>query len=81
MVSHWRLALVDILRSHASQVTGDHPLTALAIARKIGLITEETVHDIAARQGIPVSQVDPRQAKAIVVAGVCVSRCGWRDVF
>ena len=43
-------------------VTGDHPITAKAIAKAVGIISEgsETVEDIAARKRIPVSSVDPR---------------------
>lgn len=43
-------------------VTGDHPITAKAIARGVGIISEgnETVEDIAARLNVPVSEVNPR---------------------
>merc|ERR1711911_577014 len=44
-------------------VTGDHPITAKAIARSVGIISEsnETVEEIAEQRGVPVEQVDPRE--------------------
>merc|ERR1711963_732118 len=45
-------------------VTGDHPITAKAIARSVGIISEgiETVEDIAERRGCRVQDVNPREA-------------------
>jgi sodium/potassium-transporting ATPase subunit alpha len=53
-------------------VTGDHPLTAEAISRKIGLITQKTRKDVAKERKVPIDQVkkDDPEVQAVVVKGV-----------
>lgn len=48
-------------------VTGDHPITAKAIAKGVGIISEgnETVEDIAARLNIPINEVNPRYCRTL----------------
>ena len=50
-------------------VTGDHPITAKAIARNVGIMSEDTREDIAQWKGIDVKEIDPRDARAVVVCG------------
>ncbi|XP_047697013.1 sodium/potassium-transporting ATPase subunit alpha-4 isoform X1 [Prionailurus viverrinus] len=53
-------------------VTGDHPITAKAIAKGVGIISEgaTTIDNVAAQLKVPVcSSTNPREAKAIVVHG------------
>merc|ERR1711962_450706 len=63
-------------------VTGDHPITAKAIAKSVGIISEnnETVEDIAARKGIPVEEVPEGDAHAAVIHGSTLKDMTARDV-
>ncbi|XP_078282945.1 potassium-transporting ATPase alpha chain 2-like [Rhinoraja longicauda] len=52
-------------------ISGDHPITAMAIAKSTGIISadNETVEEIAKRRNVSVSQVNKREAKAAVING------------
>ncbi|KAG0092103.1 hypothetical protein BGZ93_003295 [Podila epicladia] len=50
-------------------VTGDHPLTALAIARKINLVLSDTKEMVAKNRGCSVDEVENHEYNAIVVHG------------
>ncbi|KAJ3097360.1 hypothetical protein HDU96_000416 [Phlyctochytrium bullatum] len=50
-------------------VTGDHPLTAAAIARRINLLTHPTREDLARETGRPVASIQPSEVRAMVVTG------------
>merc|ERR1739838_292922 len=52
-------------------VTGDYPITAKAIARSVGIISDgtRTVEDIAAETNRDVKDVNPREARAAVIHG------------
>lgn len=54
-----------------TMITGDHPITSKAIAKAVGIFSEDTqtVEDIARSRGIDVDQVDPQEAKAAVILG------------
>merc|ERR1711936_77290 len=63
-------------------VTGDHPITAKAIAKGVGIFSEgnETVEDIAARLNIPVEEVPEGDAHAAVVHGSTLKDMTAKDV-
>merc|ERR1711950_1195 len=63
-------------------VTGDHPITAKAIAKSVGIISADnkTSEDVAAELAIPVSEVNPREARACVVHGGEIKDMGEKQI-
>lgn len=50
-------------------VTGDHPATAKSIAGQVNIIRDQTAEDMARERGVPVTDIDPADVKAVVVPG------------
>ncbi|CAG8467720.1 18245_t:CDS:2 [Acaulospora morrowiae] len=65
-------------------VTGDHPLTAEAIGRKINLMKKETKPMMAKRTGVPIENIGEDEYEAIVIHGEQIdslSEAEWDNIF
>ncbi|KAK9768328.1 hypothetical protein K7432_001126 [Basidiobolus ranarum] len=60
-------------------VTGDHPLTAEAVGRKINLMLSETKIQIAKRTGRPIESVQEHEYTAIVIHGEQIDSLSEED--
>jgi len=63
-IGHCRAAGIKVM-----MVTGDHPLTAEAIGRKINLMLQDTKESLAAKRGCDPSQVPESDVNSIVIHG------------
>ncbi|KAF9453646.1 aminophospholipid-transporting P-type ATPase [Macrolepiota fuliginosa MF-IS2] len=69
-----RLAGIKVM-----MITGDHPKTAEAIARKINLILGETRESLSAKTGRPVEEIYDDETSAVVVHGDDIDTLeGWQ---
>ncbi|KAJ3351292.1 hypothetical protein HDU83_009019 [Entophlyctis luteolus] len=65
-------------------VTGDHPLTAEAIGRKINMMIADTKPMIARKRGVPESHVPESDVHAIVIHGDTIDSltdADWENIF
>ncbi|KAG9007832.1 hypothetical protein FRB94_001731 [Tulasnella sp. JGI-2019a] len=68
-----RLAGIKVM-----MVTGDHPKTAEAIARKINLVIGDTKQTLSARTGRPIDQIYEDEVQAVVIHGDDIDKLqGW----
>ena len=69
-----RLAGIKVM-----MVTGDHPKTAEAIARKINLILGDTRETLSAKTGRPVDEIYEDEVDAVVIHGDDIDKLeGWQ---
>lgn len=50
-------------------ITGDHPATAKSIAKSVGIITHDTIDEIAEKEGVYQAYWDKDSIKAAVIDG------------
>ncbi|KAL2917749.1 hypothetical protein HK105_202622 [Polyrhizophydium stewartii] len=78
-IGHCREAGIRVM-----MVTGDHPLTAEAIGRKINLMLQDTKESLAAKRGVPIDQVPESDVNAIVIHGERIdslTEAEWDNIF
>ncbi|KAJ3197341.1 hypothetical protein HDU67_003765, partial [Dinochytrium kinnereticum] len=78
-IGHCRAAGIKVM-----MVTGDHPLTAEAIARKINLMLSDTRETLAKKRGCALESVPESDARAIVIHGEMIDTLkeeDWVNIF
>ena len=78
-IGHCREAGIKVM-----MVTGDHPLTAEAIGRKINLMIQDTKEQLAIKRKVEISQIPESDVSAIVIHGERIDELTeeeWANIF
>ena len=63
LLAYFLLTPLKTAKIKVIMVTGDHPLTAKAIAAQVGIITSDTREDLARKRRVPVKTIAEDECK------------------